>query len=129
MKKLIAVLTLMFAFAISASAQDKKMSSEEAAKLDAIKMTESLGLQAQQQMDFQRLFMMKHDVMNDPSMSAERKTEMARVVDLKLRASLTPEQLQKLDSNPELLARLTGTPATGATKTTTTTTTTTVKRQ
>ncbi len=108
MKKLIAVFTFMLAFAAGANAQDKKMSAEESAKLDAIEMAEKLNLPATQQQDFQRLFMMKHEVMSDPNMSVERKKEMARVVDLKIRASLNAEQLQKLDSNPALLAKLTG---------------------
>ncbi len=41
-------------------------------------------------------------------MSAERKAEMTKIVDAKIRASLTPEQLKKLDSDPKLLAILTG---------------------
>lgn len=108
MKKLIAVFTFMLAFAAGANAQDKRMSAEESAKLDAIKMAEVLNLPASQQMDFQRLFQMKYEVMNDPQMSVERKKEMARVVDMKIRASLTSEQIEKLDKNPELLAKLTG---------------------
>lgn len=111
MKKLIAVFTFMLAFAAGAQAQERKMSAEESAKLDAIKMAEVLNLPANQQMDFQRLFQMKYEVMNDPKMSAERKKEMARVVDMKIRASLNAEQLAKLDKNPELLAKLTGSAA------------------
>ena len=108
MRKLLAIFTFMLAFSAAANAQDKKMSAEESAKLDAIKMAEALNLPATQQADFQRLFQMKHEVMNDPNMSVERKKEMARVVDLKIRASLNQEQIDKLDKNPELLAKLTG---------------------
>ncbi len=35
MKKIIAVLTLLFAFTVSANAQDRKMNAEEAAKYEA----------------------------------------------------------------------------------------------
>ncbi len=108
MKKLIAACFFFFAFVAGAHAQDYKMAAEESAKLDAIKMAEVLNLPATQQMDFQRLFQMKYEVMNDPQMSAERKKEMTRVVDLKIRASLTAEQIEKLDKNPDLLAKLTG---------------------
>ena len=108
MKKLIALLTFFFAFAITANAQDRKVSPEEAAKLDAYKMSEVIGLQGTQQDDFIRLFVMKHRVMNDPAMSEERKKETSRIMEMKLQASLTPEQMQKLNANPELYARLTG---------------------
>jgi hypothetical protein len=114
MKKLIAVLTLFLAFAFSANAQqDKKMNPEDAAKLDAVKLSETIGLQGTQQDDFIRLFVMKHRTMNDPATTEAQKKEMSRVVDLKIRASLTPEQMQKLDAHPEVMAKLTG-PATEA---------------
>lgn len=112
MKKLLAAVALFFAFSISAQAQESKaatkMSAEEAAKYDAVKMTEALNISASQQADFARLFTMKHQVMMDESLSAERKAEMSRVVDAKIRASLTPEQLKKLDADPKLLSILTG---------------------
>lgn len=112
MKKLLAAVALCFAFSIGASAQEAKgtsqMSIEQSAKLDAVKMAETLGIEASQQNDFARLFVMKHQVMQDPNVSAERRAEMSRVVEAKIRASLTPEQLKKLDSDPKLLAILTG---------------------
>src|SRR5690606_23021262 len=107
MKKALTVLTLLFAFTISASAQDREINSEEAAKIDAYKLSEYLELKGTAQDDFMRLFAMKHEVLSDPNMSEERKAEMIRVTGLKVRASLTPEQLKKLDANPELYARIT----------------------
>jgi hypothetical protein len=108
MKKLIAALTLLLAFTINANAQERKMSNDEAAKMDAVKLAEYLDLKGTQQEDFMRLFQMKHATLNDPNVSVERKKEMSRVVEAKLRASLTTDQLQKLDANPEMLARFTG---------------------
>jgi len=108
MKKIIAVLTLLLAFTVSANAQDRKMNAEEAAKIDAHKMSEYLGLKGTQQDDFVRLFQMKYNTLNDPNLAQERKTEMSRIVELKIRASLTPEQMQKLEANPEMMATLTG---------------------
>ena len=108
MKKIIAVLTLLLAFTIGANAQDKKVNVEEAAKQDAFKITEFLGLSGTQQDDFVRLFEMKHQTLSDASLSQERKTEMSRIVEMKIRASLTQTQLQKLETNPELMATLTG---------------------
>jgi hypothetical protein len=115
MKKIIAILTLILAFTVNANAQDKKVSNEEAAKMDAVKLSEFLQLKGTQQDDFMRLFQMKYNTLNDPSMSEERKKEMSRVVEAKLRASLTADQLQKLDSNPELLAKFTGNSTVSAT--------------
>ncbi len=114
MKKLIAVVTLFLGFAFSANAQqDNKLSAENAAKMDAVKLSEAVGLQGTQQENLVQLFVMKYNVMNDPSVTAERKNEMAKVVEAKLRASLNAEQIKKLDADPALLSKMTGaTPAT-----------------
>lgn len=106
MKKLVALLTLLLAFTISANAQESKDRYAEAAKKDALAVTEYLGLQPSQQEDFTRLFQMKHETLGDPNLSAERKKEMSRIVGLKIRASLTEAQLAKLDKNPDLIKRL-----------------------
>lgn len=115
MKKLIAVVTLMLAFSINANAQDKKvavkemtnqLSPEIASKKDAGELSEYLGLTETQNNDFARLFEMKHWTLQDKSLSEERKTEMRRIVDSKLRASLNDEQISKLEKNPALLKKL-----------------------
>ena len=49
---------------------------------------------------------MKQDVLLDANMSEERKSEMKRVVEAKIRATLDGEQMEKLESNPELFKRL-----------------------
>lgn len=107
MKKLIAVLTLFFAFVVHSNAQDKKVS-EDASRADAVKLTEFVGLNATQEDDFTRLFQMKYKVLNDPSASIDSKKEMTRIVEMKIRATLNSDQLQRLDANPELFAKLTG---------------------
>jgi hypothetical protein len=115
MKKLITVVTLLLAFSINATAQEKKavtkevteqLSPEIAAKKDAGELTEFLGLTETQNTDFARLFEMKHTTLQDKSLSQERKTEMSRIVDLKLRASLEEDQIKKLEENPTLLKKL-----------------------
>ncbi|MBF0695326.1 MAG: hypothetical protein IR153_09755 [Flavobacterium sp.] len=110
MKKIIAILTLFFAFTVSGNAQEK-LSNEEQAKVDAYKMSQALNLQGTRQDEFVQLFVKKYQVLNDPKMSDERKKEMNRIVELKVRASLTPEQIAKLDASPELLAKVRGTAA------------------
>ncbi|HEU0137138.1 MAG TPA: hypothetical protein VFQ50_07600 [Flavobacterium sp.] len=106
MKKIVALLTMLLAFTLSANAQDAKAASAEAAKKDAQSAAEYLGLKANQQEDFYRLFEQKHEVLQNPNMSAERKAEMSRIVGLKIRASLTEAQIAKLDANPELMKKL-----------------------
>lgn len=109
MKKLIAVVTLFFAFAFGANAQeDAKMAAVKAAKADAVKMSETLKLTPDQQTNFVNLFVMKHQTMNDATVPEAKKKEMVRVMDAKIRATLTGEQMQKLDSDPALLSELTG---------------------
>jgi len=110
MKKLVALVTLFLAFAVSANAQeDKNMNAVNAAKADAVKMTEKLSLTPEQQSAFVNLFVMKHQTMNDAGATDAKKKEITEVMNAKIRATLTPAQNQALDNDPELLATLTGT--------------------
>lgn len=108
MKKLIAALTLMLAFSINANAQDKKNTSAyDLAKKQATELTEYLGLDKVQDENFARLFEQKITVLADANLSQERRDEFSRVVEAKIRGSLEPIQMQKLDENPALLKKLT----------------------
>lgn len=107
MKKLIAALTLMLAFSINANAQDQKeLTASEKGRKDATELTQFLGLSATQSEDFYRLFELKHKTLEDKNLSAERKTELNRVIESKIRASLDGVQMEKLDKNPDLLKKL-----------------------
>ena len=122
MKKLIAAVTLMLAFSINANAQAKKtavkdvknvkeltaepLDPQTASKKDAGQLGDFLGLNDTEIMNFQRLFEMKQTVLQDKNMSEERKTEMRRVVEAKIRATLDGNQMQKLESNTELFKKL-----------------------
>jgi Skp family chaperone for outer membrane proteins len=109
MKKLIALLTLFLAFAFSANAQqDKKASSEEAAKIDTQKLAQVVTLQGTQEADFTRLFIMKHNKLNNVGVTPADKKEISNVMEAKIRATLDGNQMQKLDAKPEVLAALTG---------------------
>lgn len=99
MKKLFFTLSLIFALSLSASAQDKKASVEALAKKEVSALTEMIGLTGEQQTDLYRLFEQKYRTLNDATLSNERKTEFARVADLKLQATLTGDQIQKLEAN------------------------------
>jgi hypothetical protein len=117
MKRLIAVFTFLLAFSIGAHAQeDRRQAAISAAKADAVKMSEKLHLQPTQQDDFIRLFVTKHMTLDDPNTPAEKKAEMSQVINAKIRASLTPDQIKMMDSDPELKAQLTGSVDTKAKK-------------
>lgn len=118
MKKLFTAVTLMLVFSITANAQAKKADTKDvkettqkftpevAAKKNADELSQFLSLKENETDNFERLFKMKQDILQDSNMSEERKTEMKRVVEAKIRATLDGEQMEKLESNPELFKRL-----------------------
>ncbi|MDI9257506.1 hypothetical protein [Flavobacterium sedimenticola] len=107
MKKLIAALTLLLAFTINANAQDKKSSTPADKGLkEATELSQFLGLNDTQKADFARLFEMKHKTMTETALSEERKKELARVIEAKIRASLDGNQMDKLEKNTELFKKL-----------------------
>ena len=107
MKKLIAVITLLFAFSISANAQDKKIvSGADKAKTEAAELTQFLNLNETQSNDFFRLFENKYRTIEEYQLTAERKIELSRSIEAKIRATLDEKQMDKLDKNPVLLKKL-----------------------
>ncbi len=109
MKKLIFVLTFIFAFIFNVNAQDTKLSIEDNAKKEAAMLAETVGLTETQTQDFYRLFEMKYQTLGDKELSTERKQEFLNIVMLKIQASLDEKQMKKLEADTELLARIKGT--------------------
>ena len=118
MKKIIALIVLGLGFTLSTYAQDnnkaktqvvkEKLSPSEVAKNDAIAIAKLLDFDETKQQNFERLFEMKHKVMQDPNASFERKKEMVRVVAAKIAASMDANQLAKLKANDALYKQMTG---------------------
>jgi hypothetical protein len=110
MKKIIAALTLLLAFSINAHAQDKSgyvgLNSVEKAKKQTAELTEYLGLDSTMSENFFRLFEQKFTILDDKNVEAERKTELARVIEAKIRATLDGDLMARLEKNPDLLKRL-----------------------
>jgi len=106
MKKIFFALSLMLAFSISANAQEKKINVQEDAKKDANELTQLLGLNSTQNGDFYRLFEMKYQTLVTPDLSYERKSELSRIIDMKIKASLNGEQIKKLEESTALYNRL-----------------------
>jgi len=108
MKKLIFVLSFIFAATVNVNAQDTKLSNEDNAKKEAAMLAETVGLTETQTEDFYRLFVMKYETLADENLTIERKQDFLNVVMLKIQASLDEKQMKKLEANNQLLARIKG---------------------
>ncbi|UPT71522.1 MAG: hypothetical protein M0D53_03900 [Flavobacterium sp. JAD_PAG50586_2] len=109
MKKLIAALTLFLAFSINANAQDKAsagLTPTEKAVKQAAELSEYLGLDKTMNENFVRLFEYKFQVIDDKTALPERKAEMLRNVEAKIRATLDGKLMDRLEKNPELFNKL-----------------------
>lgn len=109
MKKILSILVLFVAFTINANAQEKefkKVDEKVEAKANLAALSEVVQLDAKVSQDLFGLFEYKYRNLNE-NLSAERKTELARIIDLKLRATLTSEQMQLIESKQGLLKKLT----------------------
>jgi hypothetical protein len=110
MKKIFAVLTLLLAFSINASAQDKNgydgLDAAAKGKKQAAELSEYLGLNAEMNRNFAMLFEQKFIALDDPNVTPERRAEVARVIDAKIKGTLDGALIDKLEKNPELLKKL-----------------------
>ena len=97
MKKIIAALTLLLAFSLNANAQDKNgldgLSSADKGKKQATELSEYLGLDQTMTHNFAMLFEQKFIITDDKNASPERKAELARVVEAKIRGTLDGNQM------------------------------------
>lgn len=99
---------LLLAFSVNANAQAKQKSetaAEKATKQTA-ELTQYLGLDKTTSDNFYRLLEQKESTLENKDMTPERKAELARVIEAKIRATLDARQTDKLEKNPELLNRL-----------------------
>lgn len=108
MKKLLGALVLFLAFTLNASAQEtfKKVDEKVEAKANLAALTQVVQLDSKVSQDLFGLFEYKYRNLNE-NLSAERKVELAKIMELKLRATLTAEQMQLIESKPGLLKKLT----------------------
>ena len=106
MKKIFLTLVVALAFTLSSNAQEKRLTSQEAAKRDAIELAELVGLKENQVEDFYRLFETKYVTLEKSSITKESKTELENVMDAKIRATLSEKQMLILESNKAMFERL-----------------------
>ena len=114
MKKLLFIIALAsISFTVNAQANKTTVKNtvtitnpvDEATK-DAKKVQELLGLDNTKTQDFIGLFQLKYETLAVKDLSDIRKTELSRIIDMKLRASLNANQMSILESNKELFKKL-----------------------
>ena len=108
MKNLLGALVLFLAFTVNASAQEtfKKVDEKVEAKTNLAALSEVVPVQGTLSEDLFRLFEYKYRNLNE-NLSAERKVELAKIIELKLRATLSATQMQSIEKKPGLLQKLT----------------------
>lgn len=108
MKNLLGALILFLAFTVNASAQEtfKKVDEKVEAKSNLAALSEVVPVQGTLSEDLFRLFEYKYRNLNE-NLSKERKVELAKMIELKLRATLTEAQMKSIESKPGLLKKLT----------------------
>ena len=108
MKNLLGALVLFLAFTVNASAQEtfKKVDEKVEAKCNLAALSEVVPVQGTMSEDLFRLFEYKYRNLNE-NLSKERKVELAKVIELKLRATLSESQMKSIESKPGLLKKLT----------------------
>lgn len=106
MKKIIALFVLFFAFSINASAQDKSIEFERNAKKDLELMLNVIKVNDAMVDPFYKLFIRKYQELDNPNMTPVRRSEITSMIDAKLRASLTNDQIITLEKNKDVYAQL-----------------------
>ncbi|WP_309642604.1 hypothetical protein [Flavobacterium sp.] len=106
MKKIIAVVTMLLAFTVSVNAQDKKVSSQEAAQKDIAALSSKVTISETLKQDLLTLMVMKHDALSDATLTKEQKENASKGFEHKLLSGLSKEQREVLLKDPALLKKL-----------------------
>lgn len=122
MKKIIALVVALIAFGLNANAQQKKATTaktavtkelskeektEQAAKKDLAALTGVVKtLTETQKTDFYNFFVTKHKMFMEEMTSEQRET-LYQTMEGKIKASLSPGDIAKLEKNPAVMKQLT----------------------
>lgn len=108
MKNLLGALVLFLAFTVNVNAQEtfKKVDEKIEAKNNMVALSEAITVEGTLSDDLTRLFEYKFRNLNE-NLSAERKIELAKVIEAKLRATLSQTQMESIESKKGLLKKLT----------------------
>ena len=108
MKNLLGALVLFLAFTVNASAQESfKIEDEKIeAKANLEALAKVITLEGTLSQDLLGLFEYKYRNLNE-NLSAEKKAELAKIIELKLRATLDEKQMINIEKKEGLLEQLT----------------------
>lgn len=106
MKKIIAIIAVMLAFTVSAQAQAKKTSAQEAAQKDIALLASKIKMNETLKADLTTLMVNKHITLSDAKLSDMDKENASKQYIRKLMSALNDEQKKVLNSDPELLKKL-----------------------
>jgi len=106
MKKVISLVVVFFAFVLNASAEDMKMSSDEAAKKDIAALVSKVTVAENLKKDLYSLMVMKHDALANPKLTPAEKENISKIFENKLMAGLSEEQRKELAKYPSILKQL-----------------------
>lgn len=106
MKKFIAVVTLLFAFTLSANAQDNKKTPQEAAQKDIAALVEKVTINESLKKDFYTLMVMKHEALAQAKTQKD-KDQIAGAYGHKIMAGLDKEQRAIVEKDAALFTQLT----------------------
>lgn len=108
MKKLFSFLVLFIALSVNAQ-EDKKQAQiaefEKNSKQESVEISNFLKLDAQTTENLRNLFLTKYKMLGNMP-SQDRTDEVAKIIEAKLRATLTPAQMAQLDNNKTLFNKL-----------------------
>ena len=109
MKKIIILIILISAFSVNVNAQTEKkqFTAEDAAKSNVFELSKAVEINADYEKAFYNLFLGKHtQLMSDSKISEADKKQISNIIDAKIRATLTDEQIKKIESVPGLYQKL-----------------------
>ena len=108
MKNLLGALVLFLAFTVNASAQEsfKKVDEKIEAKANLEALSKVITLEGTLSEDLLHLFEYKYRNLNE-NLSTDKKAELARIIEMKLRATLDEKQMINLEKKEGLLKQLT----------------------
>lgn len=109
MKKIVSIFVFLLAFTFNANAQEKsfkRVDEQVEANKNLTALKEVIQLDATKSADMFRLFEYKYRNLNE-NLSEERKASLTKIMEMKLRASFTPNEMQLIENKKGLLFSLT----------------------
>lgn len=108
MKNLLGALVLFLAFTVNASAQEsfKKVDEKVEAKANLEALSKVITFEGTLSQDLLGLFEYKYRNLNE-NLSAEKKEQLAKIIEMKLRATLDEKQMISIEKKEGLLKQLT----------------------